>query len=210
MKAGGETHGNKNWSTQVNSLDPLEQQWREKLFGATDAAANGGPGAPMSGFYDATMGSAATGMNALGGDPTAVQKLMNPYQQNVVDAMMANWGKTNAATMSQVAADATKARAFGGNRAAIAQGTALANNNLAQNSQIAELLHGGYRDAMTQAATAAGMGFPGATLGMQGAANPDLWRMMMLRGGMLGVPYGTSQGKTDTGFGYSGNFRMGV
>jgi hypothetical protein len=217
MKAGGGVETNKNWSTQTNSLDPLEQQWRERLFAATQDAASGGPGAGLTGaqdYYKNAMGLGAQGMRALSGDPTAVQAMMNPYQGQVIDKMNALWGKTNAATMNQLADAATKARAFGGSRAAVAQGTALSNNNLQQQNQLAGLLAGGFDQAMARAGQLAGYGGgaagAAAGLGMQGVDNPDLWRMLTLRGGMMGVPYGTSTGKTDTGMKYRGETTIGI
>lgn len=167
--------GSRTTQTQTQSgsqgPDAFTQNWLQQIYGATQGAAQGGP--PQAGL-DA--------LNFLSGNSSGSQ-YMNPYQQQVIDANNAQWQRTNAQTMNQVADAATRAGAFGGSRAAIAQGTALAANNLAQQQQTANLLQQGYQDATGRALQAANLGM---TFG-----SPQLWAANILRQNLLGLPYGT-------------------
>ena len=215
MKVGG-VSGDKSTQTTVNSLDPLTQQWRDQLFKASQGAGAAGPGAGMNGandYYSQMMKAGGTGTSALAGDPTAVGQMMSPYQQNVIDAMQKQWGNINAQTTNQVNSNATEAGAFGGSRAAVANGAALSGNNIAQAGQTAGLLQSGFSDAMNRAGMLAQGGYAGAGgaagLGMQGVGNPDLWRMMMLRGGLMGTPTGGSTGTSKASYGFNFEPKIG-
>jgi hypothetical protein len=165
------------------------------------------------------MGYGNQGNAALGGDAAAAAKYMNPYQSQVIDAMMAQFARGDKRTEMQMNDAATRAGAFGGSRHGIATGTALAENRVNQNAQIAGLLNSGFEGAMGRAAQQAGMGFnaagAGANLGMT-AGNPDLWRMNILRQGFVGMPYGTqyqdrnNQATTKTGGEFSYGARVGL
>lgn len=186
--------GSKQWETGTQSgqtgFDPLTDQFRQAIWGATQGAGGGVPPAVQQ------------ALDAISGNASAAQKFMNPYQQQVIDANNAQWQRTNQQTMNAVNDRATQARAFGGSRAGIATGEALAANNLAQQQQTAGLLQSGYRDAMGQAMNAANLGFT--------AGSPDLWRLNILRQGFAGLPYGQTYsgttGRTSTGTGYQMNF----
>lgn len=108
------------------------------------------PNVPQA-YLNAYQGAGYQGLSALQGNPRAVQAMMNPYQQQVVDANNLQWQKTNQQTMNALDGQATQAGAFGGSRAAVAQGAALAGNNLAQQQQNAGLLYSGYNGAMDRA-----------------------------------------------------------
>jgi hypothetical protein len=107
-----------------------------------------------------------TGAAALSGDQSAISKLMNPYQQNVVDAVKGQYDKLRNQSVMDVNDIATKGGAFGGDRQALLQGARLGELDQGQASTIADLLHGGYNDAMGQANSAANLGLGGGQLNL--------------------------------------------
>jgi hypothetical protein len=144
------------------------------------------------------------------GDPAAVQGLMNPYQQQVVDATNRQWDRTDQHTMNAVNDRATQAGAFGGSRHGIATGSALAQNNQNRLAQQSGLLYGGFNDAMGRAnqLTQAGMygSLQNANLGMGGVGSPEQWYLQQLKGGYAG-PTGTTQHGVQSTSG--GGFQIG-
>lgn len=197
--------GNKttNQNTHEEGLDAFSKGQLGSIWDAAQAAAKGGPGELLTGagqYGQALQGGGNLGVGALSGDPAAIAKLMNPYQQQVIDANNAEWQHTNAQTMNQVNDAATQAGAFGGSRHGVAEGVALANNNRAQQSQTANLLSQGYGQAVNQAGQLAGYGLQGATLnsnlGFGGVGN-GLWAQNALRGGFV-MPTGTTGGYKTT------------
>lgn len=223
-KASAETNGQKTWDTKTQSgqsgFDPLTEQYRKQIFDAAQGAGHAVPNA-VTGAMDyntRTMGYGDQGQRALNGDPTAAAAYMNPYQQQVIDAQMKNFGLLNTGTMTAVGDAATKAGAFGGSRQGVAQGVALGENNRNQSTQIAGLLQSGFTDAMGRAASAAGAGQNAAgmnaNLGMNGAGSPEAWRLMMLQRGLGAGPYGQTYtgtaGDTNTTLGYKGVLKAGL
>lgn len=219
-KAKANTEYSKDWQTRTGAtgFDAQTQAMIDQIMRTTNAAAAGGAPPSVTGaqdFYGGATAAGATGLKALGGDTTAMQGLMSPYQQQVIDAANAQWDKTDKGTLRDVNDAATAARAFGGSRAAVTQGAALATNTLNRNSQVANLLQSGYADATNRAAQLAQFGFggagAGANLGML-AGNPDLWRLSVLKQGFSGLPYGTTstQGYTGTSIGGKGELALGV
>ena len=191
--------------TDNTAIDATTQAYQEEIRNAARQAGAQGP-SPLvtgaAGFNTGLQTAGTAGINALSGDPAAVARLMNPYQQNVIDANNANWQHTNAQTMAQINDAATKAGAFGGSRAAIAQGAALAANNRAQQAETAGLLSSGYGQAINQANQLAGYGYAGAqsnaNLGLGGVGSPQQWYMNLLKQGYIS-PYGaSSQGGSST------------
>jgi hypothetical protein len=187
-------------------FDPQTQEWINKIRQATyDAAGAPPPGAnPLTGqagqFYSDQMANAGRGAAALGGDQNALQGLMSPYTQNIIDAQDAEWDRINQRTQGQVGANATLSGAFGGSRHGVATGTALSQNNLAQASQIAGLRQAGFSDAMNRAGQLVNFGFGGAQGGqaigdyqrnVDMQRDPNNWRLQTLKGGLMGTPYGT-------------------
>lgn len=182
-----------NTGPDAATQDRINQIWQ-----ATQNSAGGG--APSSvtgaqGYYGGATAAGQQGIAALGGDTAATQKFMNPYQQQVVDAAMKNFGVQNQATEQQMNDAATRAGAFGGSRHGVATGVALGENQRNQGAQIASLLQGGYTDAMGRAGQLAGLGMDaagaGANLGMI-AGSPALWQANVLKQGFSGLPYGTT------------------
>jgi len=190
-----------------SSIDQATQGYMQQIRDAALAAGNAGPSPLVTGAsdYNTALQTAGTlGVNAGSGDAAALSKLMNPYQQQVIDANNANWQHTNAATMQQINDAATRAGAFGGSRQGVATGVALANNNLAQQNQTAGLLSSGYNNAINQANQLTGYGLTGATnnanLGLGGVGSPQAWLMNLLKQGYIG-PYGqmsSGYGQQDT------------
>jgi hypothetical protein len=201
--------------------DAITQAKIDEIYGTAQRAGGAIPGSigGAQDFYSGQMGYGNQGNAALGGDAAAAAKYMNPYQSQVIDAMMAQFARGDKRTEMQMNDAATRAGAFGGSRHGIATGTALAENRVNQNAQIAGLLNSGFEGAMGRAAQQAGMGFnaagAGANLGMT-AGNPDLWRMNILRQGFVGMPYGTqyqdrnNQATTKTGGEFSYGARVGL
>jgi hypothetical protein len=126
-----------------------------------------------------------------------------------MDASNAQWQKANLQTMNQVNNQATAAGAFGGSRQGVAEGVALANNNMNQQSQNANLLSPGYNQAQNQASQLAGYGMQGANLnsnlGFGGVGSPSQWYAQQLKQGFIQPTGSTSGGAmTTVGGGYSG------
>lgn len=196
------------------NIDPQTAAWIKQIMDAAQKAGAAGPSPLVGGATDYNSGlmkAGNLGLGAMSGDPNAVATLMNPYQQQVIDANNKQWGQTNQATQNQVNARATAAGAFGGSRQGVATGSALAQNNMAQQGQTAGLLQGGFTDAMNRAGQLAQGGFYGAganaNLGMGGVGNPSQWLMMMLNQGYKG-PMGQSYTGHDTGFNTQASFHI--
>lgn len=186
--------GKKDTSTtqQSTGVDPWTQAYLQSIGKTAQGAGAAGPSPLLNGAADygtAAQAGGNLGFGALSGDPAAVQRLMDPYTQQVIDQNDAGWQKTNLQTANQVNDAATRAGAFGGSRAAVTQGAALASNNQAEAMQRAGLLQSGYQGAMTQAGQLAGYGFQGANmnsnLGFGGVGSPDLYALNMLRQGFV-------------------------
>ena len=136
------------------------------------------------------------GMDALTGNRDAARQFMNPYQDQVIDAINKQYGVGNEMALRTTNDAATRAGAFGGSRHGIAEGTALAENARNRDSQVAGLLGQGFEGAMGRAGQA-------VNFGMAGAGSPEAWRLQQLRQGFSGMPYGTTsdqnyRGNADT------------
>jgi len=198
----GKKQGSQRGETNV---DPETQARMKQMWDAAQAAGKAGPSPLVTGASDYNSGlmrGGNLGLGALMGDKGSVSTLMDPYQQQVIDANNAQWGRVNQQTQNQVNDRATAAGAFGGTRQAVATGTALSANNVAQGAQTAGLLSSGYSDAMQRAQALASGGFAGAganaNLGMGGVGNPQQWLLQMMKMGYLG-PQGSSFTGHDTG-----------
>lgn len=77
-----------------------------------------------------------------------IQQYMSPFMSNVVQQTMAAQAQQNAQQRQALTADAIKAGAFGGDRAGIAQANLAYQQNLANQQTIANLLQGGYGQAL--------------------------------------------------------------
>lgn len=207
--------GSKGKNKGTSAIDNSSQDYINRVRQAAMGAGMAGP-SPLvtdaSGYYSGLMKQGNLGMGAMSGDPNATQQLMNPYQQQVVDATNAQWNNADQRTMNEVNDRATQAGAFGGSRQGVATGTALAQNNMNRNSQIGGLLYGGFNDAMSRANNLAGYGYAGAgqnaNLGMGGVGNPQQWLMQMLQQGYMG-PMGGQQHGSGYSMGAQGGYSFG-
>lgn len=200
--------------TTTSSVDPATANYIRMIM----AAARGAGSAQLPGASPYMTNAASslqqqeqlglTGSRALAGDSTAVQALMSPYINKVIDTNNAAWQKINQQTQQQVNANATGAGAFGGTRYGVALGNALNANNAAQAQQTAELYQSALNDAMQRAGTLSGQGETAAqgaaSLGdairnIQISQNPDVQMMNYLKTAFSGLPYGTAQTATSTG-----------
>jgi hypothetical protein len=209
------------------------RQWDQRMrnFGggildaATTAAGTPGPGMhpwmQQSGtfFGNVVGGAGQQGINALAGDPRAVQQLMNPYTQQVIDANAQDWQRMNQAGTTALNAQATATRAFGGSRHGIAQGQMLASNASNEAQQAAMLRSAGFSEAMGRAGSLAGLGMQGAGalagLGEAGRnidlqTRPDLWRLAIMQQGMSGLPFTSGQIPTSGGNRFLGALGGGI
>lgn len=202
--------GNKHKDKGTSSIDTKSQQYINAQEDAARRAGAAGPSPLLTnaaGFNTGLMNAGNLGVNALSGNADATASLMNPYQQQVIGALNAQWDKTGQMAQNSVADAATRAGAFGGTRQGVAEGVAQANNNLNRNSQIGGLLYGGFNDAMGRAQNLAQAGFAGsqanANLGFGGVGSPDQWMAEMMKryygGPMGGQTNGSGYGFSATG-----------
>ena len=207
-KGGG---GQRQTQNSQTGVDPTTMAWMKQMWDAAQQAGQAGP-SPLTtaaaGYNTGAMQAGQTGLNALGGDQAATQQLMNPYQQQVINATNSQWDQNDQHTMNAVNDRATQAGAFGGSRQGVATGTALAQNNLNRNAQVSGLLNSGYDNTMNRAGQLAGMGFAGAganaNLGMGGVGSPQQWLLNMLNQGFHGPTGTTSSGaQAGTQWGYN-------
>lgn len=204
--------GSRETQNSQTGVDKTTQDRMTALWNAGQQAGNAGPSPLVTGAADYNahaMHGGDIGMDALTGNPQAVNLLMNPYQSNVIGGINSQWDQNDQHTMNAVNDRATQAGAFGGSRYGVATGTALAQNNMNRNQQVGGLLYGGYNDAMQRAAQMQGMGAQAgainANLGLGGVGSPEQWRLQMLQQGYAGPTGTTSSGakahvETSAGF----------
>lgn len=108
------------------------------------------------------IGYGNTGMGALAGDPAAVGRMMNPYNETLNPF----WDMLRQRGLSTLGSQATLQGAFGGDRHAVAEGSMLADVN---NDQAAQR-YGEFTNAMGRAGELAYMGM-GANNSLFGAGD---------------------------------------
>ena len=189
--------------TQTYRPDASTQAMQDATYGAAQKAASGysvaGPDQntlAALGLFGNLAGYGNTGAAALAGDQTATNSLMNPYLNDVVGGVNAQYGQDQQAVRKNINDAATQAGAFGGDRAALEQGAAQAQLGLGHQQQIADLLHGGYNEMLARAAGLANLGMGAAGAQFQGGdylrniaqeqANPDVVRAQILAAGRQG------------------------
>jgi hypothetical protein len=207
-KGGGhqKTTGNSGQSVDPTTFGRIGELWNA---GQNSGLAGPSPLATGAGQYGTGLQTAGQqGIAALGGDQAAAQGLMNPYQQQVIDATNAQWNQNDQHTMNAVNDRATQAGAFGGSRHGIATGSALAQNNMNRNQAVSGLLYGGFNDTMGRAQALAQGGYAGAqmnaNLGMGGVGSPEQWYLQQLKAGYL--PTGTTEHHVDSTSGFGTNY----
>ena len=150
--------------TQTQGVDNVTAGRQHAVFAAGQALA-AQPLAPVNGAVNSALGNyqgAATagnlGLGALSGNQADVSQLMSPFQQNVIDQVNAQYGRGAANITNSINANAAAAGAFGGNRAAVAQGQGLSDLANQQALQVAGITNQGYGQAMNQASQLANLG----------------------------------------------------
>lgn len=96
----------------------------------------------------------ATGYATLGASPideASIARYQNPFQQQVIDATMADFGTQNARQLSEVRGNAAARGALGGNRVAVAESLAQEQQNRTQAPIIANLRSQGWNSALNAA-----------------------------------------------------------
>lgn len=200
-------------TVQSTQLDPQTQQYIDEIMAAAHRAGI----AQLPGVSPYMQQGADTyanlqrggnfGLQALMGDQGAVNALMSPFVSNVVDANNAVWKRINGQTAAQLAADATRSGAFGGDRYAVGLGSALSANNTQQAAQSAGLYSSAFADAMQRAGLLAGQGASaagaGAQLGdrmrdIQISNDPNVQLMNYLKSAFSGLPYGATRTSSET------------
>ncbi len=83
--------------------------------------------------------------------PGQINAAMNPYQQQVIDATMAQMGQKNAQQMSSLKGTEAQQGAFGGSRAAVTEATLGGQQNMNMASTLAGLNNQNYTQAVAQA-----------------------------------------------------------
>lgn len=174
-----------------------------------------------AGAFGGASHLAGLGSAALGGDQDAFAKFQNPYQQSVLDSIGGDFNQIRQHATLNADDAATKAGAFGGDRHAVMLGEQLGQIDRAQGDTMAQFRNSGFNDAMGRAAQATQLGLGaagqqyGAGQGLFGAGDYfrnvqqqgldsahqqfnegrdwNLRNLDVLKSGVQGTPYGTSQ-----------------
>lgn len=101
-----------------------------------------GGGAAQHGYNAAT--------SALQGGPD-INQFMNPYQQNVTNALQGQFDHVRKQTLNSIGDQAQAAGAYGGDRASVASGAALADIARNETSQLSQIQQQGYAQALQAA-----------------------------------------------------------
>jgi hypothetical protein len=204
--------------TTTHAADAATTGMQNATYDASKRAASGyttaGPdqnSLAAMGLFGNYANAGQQGMNALGGDQNAINGLMNPYMNDVIGGVNAQYGQDQQLLRKNTNDAATQAGAFGGDRAALEQGAQQGALSLGHQQQVGDLLHGGYNDALQRAAGLAQMGMGAAGAQFQGGDylrniqqqqnNPDIMRQQILAQGMQGGNAGnyTNSQYTKTG-----------
>lgn len=180
-------------TTSSTQQDPADQNYITAMRNA--AISNAGQGNQLSGQAQsglaATQAAGNAGANAISSGNYG--QFMNPYQQSVINPMLQQFAQQNQGTVNQVDAGATAAGAFGGSRSGVAEGTALAQNQMNQAQQLGNLEYQGFGQATNQAMQAANLGMGASnSLAQLGQSNALLPGQIMQQG------QGGSTGSTTT------------
>lgn len=100
-------------------------------------------------YYNSAAGYADAGASPVTGEQ--IQGYMSPYQQQVINATMANMQENNAQQANQLTGNAIASGAFGGDRAGVAQAELARQQSLANNQTLADLYNSGYSQALSAA-----------------------------------------------------------
>lgn len=163
--------GKSSTETVETRLDPGAAAYRDFVASRTKQLAGSGfqgYGAPrIAGLdpaalagYNALIGGDASIMNplrglvgnlGLAGQPLDISQFMDPYLGDVVGGVQGDFDRTRAQTLASLGASATHAGAFGGDRMALAQGTALGEIAREEGSVLGQLRSQGHQFAVQSA-----------------------------------------------------------
>jgi len=132
---------------------PFQQYQGEMVAGLTPTQEAGIQNVNASAGLAQPYYQAATGYAQQAATPFGQQQLnqyMSPYINDVVAQTMANLGETNAQQQQSLLGNAIQKGAFGGDRAGIAQAELIRQQNLATGQTLANVLQGGYGQALGQ------------------------------------------------------------
>lgn len=204
--------------TQTHAADAATTGMQNATYDAAKRAASGystvGPDQntlAAMGLFGDMAGYGKTGASALAGDQGSIDTLMNPYLNQVLGGVNAQYGQDSAMLRKNTNDAATQAGAFGGDRAALEQGAQQGALSLGHQQQVGDILHGGYNEMLQRAAGLANMGMGAGQAQFEGGdylrniqqqqQNPDLMRQQILASGMQGGNAGnyTNSQYTKTG-----------
>lgn len=122
----------------TQQLDPASQRYLDAQRMAAQDAAN-----------------VASGLNPFQGPQTQsvadqAAAFMNPYQDQVINAVGSQFDKLRTQAANSASAMATRASAFGGSRHGVAQGVRMANLDQQQMGIVSGLMNSGYQNALQQ------------------------------------------------------------
>lgn len=126
--------------TVSSGLDPQTQRYVNNMRGVAQNAAENVQNMP---------GNLFLGPNGMPIEQQAA-RFMNPYQDQVIRGVRNEFDYLRANAASNAGREATLQGAFGGSRAAVAQGVRLGALDRAEASQIGQMMHQGWGDAVNQ------------------------------------------------------------
>jgi hypothetical protein len=205
--------GKKHTSTSTQTLDPATQAAVNQKYAAATAWGNSAP----IGVDQATMDAlnqdksyaayGNQGLLAMQGDPAAMDSFRTPGGEDILKEMDVNNAAATSNAINATNQSATRSGAFGGKRAAVAQGTAVAGVNANTANQKAQFQYQRNQDAQARAQAAMGIGqnatqaqtAMGQYLQQLKAQNDPAYRKLMASTlGLQGTPYGTTTTATTT------------
>jgi hypothetical protein len=162
---------------------PFQQYQGEMVAGLTPTQETGIQNVNASAGLAQPYYGAGAGYVQQAATPFGQQQLnqyMSPYINDVVSQTMANLNETNAQQQQGLLGNAIQQGAFGGDRSGIAQAELARQQNLASGQTLANVLQGGYGQALTQfnadqnrqlqaGSTLGQLGTGAQTAGLQGA-----------------------------------------
>ncbi len=139
-----------------NPLESSSQAWQDANgqpvpAGTPGAQPAAGGGSSGGGGWGAppTYGPGQDPWVAAGGDPTAnIDKFMNPYEKDVIGGIQSDFDRQRGLLTNNVSDLATKARAFGGSRAAVLQSRGLRDIGQNETNATAGFRYSGFNNAL--------------------------------------------------------------
>lgn len=190
----GSLFGGGGQQTVTNMPDSQTQQIRDAIFQQGQGLQSNPLYTGMLGAYGGFSPLTQLGIGALSGNQQALSSFMNPYLDNVLKQSNRQFDQLGQKALNLVNDQATQAGAFGGSRAAVAQGVAagqIANQQALANSQ---LLAQGFNDAMSRAGGAAQLGIQGNQAALGALGFPTSIYAQGLPGGGSTTTYGQKGG----------------